>query len=129
VLCSTPARAQDNPPSLLPQLSNKRHTPLKKITTKKQQTKKGLDTCLSIMKVLHTGLGDTKYRPCPLLQQYVDAGWIGQKVRASFAALWGVMCVCCVVCVCARVFVLLGVLLAATLTLNPPLSLKSPIPK
>lgn len=40
----------------------------------------GLDTCLSIMKVLHTGLGDTKYRPCPLMQQYVDAGWVGQKV-------------------------------------------------
>lgn len=40
----------------------------------------GLDTCLSIMKVLHNGLGDTKYRPCPLLQSYVDAGWLGQKV-------------------------------------------------
>ncbi len=39
----------------------------------------GLDTCLSIMKVLHTGLGDDKYRPCPLLAQYVDAGWLGQK--------------------------------------------------
>jgi 3-hydroxybutyryl-CoA dehydrogenase len=40
----------------------------------------GLDTCLSIMKVLHEGLGDSKYRPCPLLQSYVDAGWLGQKV-------------------------------------------------
>lgn len=40
----------------------------------------GLDTCLSIMRVLHNGLGDPKYRPCPLLQQYVDAGWLGQKV-------------------------------------------------
>lgn len=40
----------------------------------------GLDTCLSIMKVLHNGLGDSKYRPCPLLQSYVDAGWLGQKV-------------------------------------------------
>lgn len=39
----------------------------------------GLDTCLSIMKVLHNGLGDSKYRPCPLLQSYVDAGWVGQK--------------------------------------------------
>ena len=40
----------------------------------------GLDTCLSIMNVLHRGIGDSKYRPCPLLQQYVDAGWLGQKV-------------------------------------------------
>lgn len=40
----------------------------------------GLDTCLSIMKVLHDGMADSKYRPCPLLQQYVDAGWLGQKV-------------------------------------------------
>lgn len=39
----------------------------------------GLDTCLSIMKVLHHGLGDSKYRPCPLLAQYVDAGWLGVK--------------------------------------------------
>jgi len=39
----------------------------------------GLDTCLSIMKVLHEGLGDTKYRPCPLLQEYVDAGRLGNK--------------------------------------------------
>ncbi len=39
----------------------------------------GLDTCLSIMEVLHNGLGDTKYRPCPLLRQYVDAGFVGRK--------------------------------------------------
>ncbi|EIE20770.1 hypothetical protein COCSUDRAFT_37630 [Coccomyxa subellipsoidea C-169] len=40
----------------------------------------GLDTCLSIMRVLHGGTGDPKYRPCPLLVQYVDAGWLGKKV-------------------------------------------------
>jgi len=40
----------------------------------------GLDTCLSIMRVLHQHLGDDKYRPCPLLVQYVDAGWVGRKV-------------------------------------------------
>jgi len=40
----------------------------------------GLDTCLAIMKVLHEGLGDSKYRPCPLLQEYVDAGRLGNKV-------------------------------------------------
>jgi len=40
----------------------------------------GLDTCLSILKVMHEGLGDSKYRPCPLLVQYVDAGWFGKKV-------------------------------------------------
>lgn len=39
----------------------------------------GLDVCLSIMKVLHTGLGDSKYAPCPLLVQYVDAGRLGRK--------------------------------------------------
>ena len=39
----------------------------------------GLDTCLSIMRVLHEGLGDSKYRPCPLLVSYVDAGWLGKK--------------------------------------------------
>ncbi len=39
----------------------------------------GLDTCLAIMKVLHDGLGDSKYRPCPLLRQHVDAGWLGRK--------------------------------------------------
>lgn len=40
----------------------------------------GLDTCLAIMRVLHDGLGDSKYRPCPMLVQYVDAGWHGRKV-------------------------------------------------
>ena len=44
----------------------------------------GLDTCLSIMQVLHTELGDTKYRPCPLLVKYVDAGWVGKKVNRGF---------------------------------------------
>ena len=39
----------------------------------------GLDTCLAIMRVLHDGLGDSKYRPSPLLVQYVDAGWYGRK--------------------------------------------------
>jgi 3-hydroxybutyryl-CoA dehydrogenase len=39
----------------------------------------GLDTCLAIMEVLHNGMGDGKYRPCPLLRQYVDAGWLGKK--------------------------------------------------
>lgn len=39
----------------------------------------GLDTCLSIMRMLHEGLGDSKYRPCPLLVQHVDAGWLGRK--------------------------------------------------
>ncbi len=39
----------------------------------------GLDTCLAIMQVLHNGLGDTKYRPCPLLVKYVEAGWMGRK--------------------------------------------------
>lgn len=44
----------------------------------------GLDTCLAIMNVLHTNLGDSKYRPCPLLQQYVDAGWLGRKSGRGF---------------------------------------------
>ena len=44
----------------------------------------GLDTCLSIMNVLHEGLGDTKYRPCPLLVKYVEAGWLGRKVSKGF---------------------------------------------
>ena len=44
----------------------------------------GLDTCLSIMQVLHDGLADTKYRPCPLLVKYVEAGWIGRKVKRGF---------------------------------------------
>lgn len=39
----------------------------------------GLDTCLSILEVLHSGLGDPKYRPCPLLRKYVAAGWLGRK--------------------------------------------------
>ncbi|MEM1343472.1 MAG: 3-hydroxybutyryl-CoA dehydrogenase [Pseudomonadota bacterium] len=44
----------------------------------------GLDTCLSIMHVLHDGLADTKYRPCPLLVKYVEAGWHGRKVGRGF---------------------------------------------
>jgi 3-hydroxybutyryl-CoA dehydrogenase len=44
----------------------------------------GLDTCLSIMQVLHDGLADTKYRPCPLLVKYVEAGWLGQKTGRGF---------------------------------------------
>ncbi len=44
----------------------------------------GLDTCLSIMEVLHEGLGDSKYRPCPLLRKYVSAGWLGRKSGRGF---------------------------------------------
>ena len=44
----------------------------------------GLDTCLSIMQVLHEGLSDSKYRPCPLLVKYVEAGWLGRKVKRGF---------------------------------------------
>ena len=44
----------------------------------------GLDTCLAIMNVLHEGLGDTKYRPCPLLVKYVEAGWLGRKNKKGF---------------------------------------------
>ena len=44
----------------------------------------GLDTCLAIMEVLHDGLGDSKYRPCPLLRSYVEAGRLGRKTRRGF---------------------------------------------
>ncbi|MEM6666400.1 MAG: 3-hydroxybutyryl-CoA dehydrogenase [Pseudomonadota bacterium] len=44
----------------------------------------GLDTCLAIMNVLHEGLADTKYRPCPLLAKYVEAGWLGRKTGRGF---------------------------------------------
>tara|TARA_B110000014_G_C20099050_1_gene576547 strand:- start:801 stop:1673 length:873 start_codon:yes stop_codon:yes gene_type:complete len=44
----------------------------------------GLDTCLSVMQVLHEGLADSKYRPCPLLVKYVDAGWLGRKSGRGF---------------------------------------------
>lgn len=44
----------------------------------------GLDTCLAIMRVLHSQLGDTKYRPSPLLVKYVDAGWLGKKSGRGF---------------------------------------------
>jgi 3-hydroxybutyryl-CoA dehydrogenase len=44
----------------------------------------GLDTCLSIMQALHEGLADSKYRPCPLLVKYVEAGWVGRKVQRGF---------------------------------------------
>ncbi|MBI1260555.1 MAG: 3-hydroxybutyryl-CoA dehydrogenase [Rhizobiales bacterium] len=44
----------------------------------------GLDTCLSIMQVLHDGLSDSKYRPCPLLVKYVEAGWLGRKTQRGF---------------------------------------------
>ena len=44
----------------------------------------GLDTCLAIMNVLHDGLGDAKYRPCPLLVKYVEAGWLGRKSGRGF---------------------------------------------
>ncbi len=44
----------------------------------------GLDTCLAIMNVLYDGLADTKYRPCPLLTKYVDAGWLGRKTGRGF---------------------------------------------
>ena len=44
----------------------------------------GLDTCLSIMQVLYEGLADSKYRPCPLLVKYVEAGWLGHKTGRGF---------------------------------------------
>ena len=44
----------------------------------------GLDTCLYVMEVMHEGLGDPKYRPCPLLRQYVEAGWLGRKTGRGF---------------------------------------------
>ena len=44
----------------------------------------GLDTCLSVMQVLYEGLGDSKYRPCPLLVKYVEAGWLGRKTKRGF---------------------------------------------
>jgi 3-hydroxybutyryl-CoA dehydrogenase len=44
----------------------------------------GLDTCLSVMQVLHEGLADSKYRPCPLLVKYVEAGWLGRKTERGF---------------------------------------------
>ncbi len=44
----------------------------------------GLDTCLSVMQVLYEGLADSKYRPCPLLVKYVEAGWLGRKVKRGF---------------------------------------------
>jgi len=46
----------------------------------------GLDTCLAILEVLHDGLGDPKYRPCPLLRKYVAAGWLGRKSKRGFFA-------------------------------------------
>ena len=44
----------------------------------------GLDTCLAVMQVLYDGLADSKYRPCPLLVKYVEAGWIGRKAGRGF---------------------------------------------
>jgi len=44
----------------------------------------GLDTCLAIMEVLYKGFGDSKYRPCPLLRKYVDAGYLGRKAGRGF---------------------------------------------
>ena len=44
----------------------------------------GLDTCLAVMQMLHDGLADSKYRPCPLLVKYVEAGWLGRKTKRGF---------------------------------------------
>jgi 3-hydroxybutyryl-CoA dehydrogenase len=44
----------------------------------------GLDVCLSVMQVLYEGLSDSKYRPCPLLVKYVEAGWLGRKTQRGF---------------------------------------------
>ena len=44
----------------------------------------GLDTCLAVMQVLYEGLADSKYRPCPLLVKYVEAGWLGRKTKRGF---------------------------------------------
>jgi 3-hydroxybutyryl-CoA dehydrogenase len=44
----------------------------------------GLDVCLAVMQVLYEGLADSKYRPCPLLVKYVEAGWYGRKVGRGF---------------------------------------------
>jgi len=44
----------------------------------------GLDVCLAILNVMHEGLGDPKYRACPLLKRYVDAGWLGRKTGRGF---------------------------------------------
>jgi 3-hydroxybutyryl-CoA dehydrogenase len=44
----------------------------------------GLDTCLAVMHVLYDGLADSKYRPCPLLVKYVEAGWLGRKAGRGF---------------------------------------------
>lgn len=50
----------------------------------------GLDTCLSVMQVLYEGLADSKYRPCPLLVKYVEAGWLGRKTKRGFYDYRGV---------------------------------------
>jgi 3-hydroxybutyryl-CoA dehydrogenase len=52
----------------------------------------GLDTCLAILETLHEGLGDPKYRPCPLLRQYVQAGWLGRKTGRGFYTYEQVVC-------------------------------------